>query len=162
MRRKKSRAKRRLVRSTADDAADAEMMDPGPSESVAEAAEDGNKGEKDIGREFDCFKEEFEEVENVVSAVMLMDKIIQQNQLQKSDDSENESNFEINDVNGCENGEKSDDLEVGLKCGEFEKTMEEGGVGGNNLNSNNEVIDVDSGDEIENGEEAKIHQNSGT
>ncbi|XVF50686.1 hypothetical protein PTKIN_Ptkin04bG0122100 [Pterospermum kingtungense] len=149
MRRKKSRAKRRIVRSTAGDSVDAELNDPGPPENVADAAE-----------VFDCFKEEFEAVENVVSAVMQMDTIIQQNQLEKSDDLENKSTLEISPVNGLEHGEKTNDLDVGFKCGELEETVVEGSVEGNNLNLNNEVSDVDSGNQIQNGEETKVHQNA--
>ncbi|XWS61035.1 hypothetical protein CRYUN_Cryun07bG0091200 [Craigia yunnanensis] len=176
MRRKKTRAKRRVVRSSKEDAVEVEMKDPGPSENVAETAEAGNKREKDIDREFDCFKEEFEEVENVVSAVIEMDTIIQQNQIKNGGYVvENKSNFELNAVNGLEDSEKSDNLnavngledneksdnsDVGLNCSKFEETMEEGSVRGKTLNSNIEVIDVDSGNEIENGEGAKVHENA--
>ena len=46
------------------------MKDPGSSKNVVEAAKAGNERQKDIDREIDCFKEEFEEVDNVASAVM--------------------------------------------------------------------------------------------
>ncbi|XVE58685.1 hypothetical protein DITRI_Ditri04bG0188700 [Diplodiscus trichospermus] len=161
MRRKKGRAKRRAVRSIEEEAVEVEMEDPVPSENVMQAAKAGNKGGKDIDREFDCFKEEFEEVENVVSAVMEMDTIIQQNQIKNGGNVvENESNSEMNDVKGLEDSEKSDDLDVSLKYGEFEETMEEGSGGVKILNTNIEVSHVDSGNEIEIGEEAEVHENA--
>ncbi|OMO85867.1 hypothetical protein CCACVL1_09951 [Corchorus capsularis] len=102
MRRKKSRAKRRVVKATEEDeddvvpAVEIEMKDTEPAKIVPEASKAGNERKKEIDREIVMsFKEEFEEVENVVSAVMEMDAMIQQNRIK-------------NDVeNVIENGEEA-------------------------------------------------------
>ncbi|EOY22952.1 RNA-binding (RRM/RBD/RNP motifs) family protein [Theobroma cacao] len=130
---------------------------------VLKVAEAGNEKEKDTDREIDCFREEFEEVDNVVSAVMGMDAIVQQSKIKngghlvenKSNFSENICKFETNAGNVLEDSEKSDDFYVSLKCSIIEETMEEGRVRGKNLNPSIEVYGVDSENEIENGEEAK-------
>ncbi|XP_021285586.1 heterogeneous nuclear ribonucleoprotein Q-like isoform X3 [Herrania umbratica] len=174
MRRKKSRAKRRVVPSREGDdrdlvpAVEMALIDSGPSNNVLKVAEAGNEREKDTDREIDCFKEEFEEVENVVSAVMGMDAIVQHNQIKngghlvenKSNFSENICNFETNAGNVLEDSEKSDNFDVSLKCSKIEEAMEEGKVRGKNLNPNIDVYAVDSENEIENGEEAKVHANA--
>ncbi|XVF09702.1 hypothetical protein REPUB_Repub07fG0118100 [Reevesia pubescens] len=105
MRRKKSRAKRRVVRSSEEDVVELEVKDQEPWKDVDDAAKAGNERGKDIDREIDCFKEGFEEVENV-------------------------------------------------------ETMGEGNVRAQNFNSNIGVSYVDSGDVIENGEEAKANANA--
>ncbi|KAG4190572.1 hypothetical protein ERO13_A07G039100v2 [Gossypium hirsutum] len=166
MRRKKSRAKRRVARSNEEDTAGVDD-EPGASKDAVEAAEEaGIQSEKDVNQEIDCFKEEFEEVENVVIAVMEMDSIIQQN---SGDVVQIESNFTdgsirkndlCSEVNGVGESEKSDNLDVSVECSKFEEVIEDGTVRGQNLTSNIQVMDVDSGSGIVNGEEAKDHENS--
>ncbi|PPD88009.1 hypothetical protein GOBAR_DD15043 [Gossypium barbadense] len=166
MRRKKSRAKRRVARSNEEDTAGVDD-EPGASKDAVEAAEEaGIQSEKDVNQEIDCFKEEFEEVENVVIAVMEMDSIIQHN---GGDVVQIESNFTdgsirkselCSEVNGVGESEKSDNLDVSVECSKFEEIIEDGTVRGQNLSSNIQVMDVDSGNGIVNGEEAKDHENS--
>ncbi|KAE8721678.1 F5O11.10, putative isoform 1 [Hibiscus syriacus] len=161
MRRRKSRANRRIAPSSDEDEA-------GLSKVAVDAAAGGNnESEKAVNQEIDCFKEEFEEVDNVVSAVMEMDSI-QLDQINNGDDVvENKSNsteaiigkielnLELNSLNGVGESEESDNLDVSLKCSKFE----DGSARGQNLSTNIEVVDVDSGNEIEDGEEAKDHGN---
>ncbi|MBA0789993.1 hypothetical protein Gohar_014668, partial [Gossypium harknessii] len=166
MRRKKSRAKRRVARSNEEDTVGVDD-EPGASKDAVEAAEEaGIQSEKDVNQEIDCFKEEFEEVENVVIAVMEMDSIIQHN---GGDVVQIESNFTdgsirkselCSEVNGVGESEKSDNLDVSVECSKFEEIIEDGTVRGQNLSSNIQVMDVDSGNGIVNGEEAKDHENS--
>ncbi|KAK6250475.1 hypothetical protein SCA6_004480 [Theobroma cacao] len=99
---------------------------------------------------------------------MGMDAIVQQSKIKngghlvenKSNFSENICKFETNAGNVLEDSEKSDDFYVSLKCSIIEETMEEGRVRGKNLNPSIEVYGVDSENEIENGEEAKVHANA--
>ncbi|OMO98053.1 hypothetical protein COLO4_14173 [Corchorus olitorius] len=170
MRRKKSRANRRVVKVTEEDeddvvpAVEIEMKDTEPSKIVPEASKAG-KRKKEIDREIVMsFKEEFEEVDNVVSAVMEMDAMIQQNKINNdvgpvignkllsSDENISEN---INAGNVLEDSQKSNNLDI-VK---IEETSEEENVMGKSLNS---IINPysDSENEIENGEEAKLHANA--
>ncbi|KAE8663304.1 F5O11.10, putative isoform 1 [Hibiscus syriacus] len=154
MRRRKSRAKRRVAPSSVEDEAGLSKV------AVDAAAEAGYESEKAVNQEIDCFK--------VVSAVMEMDSIVQLNQLNNGDDvvenksnstdattGKTELNLEVDALNGPGESAKSDNLDVSLECSKFE----DGSARGQSLSTNIEVTDADSGNEIEDGEEAKDHGN---
>ncbi|GMI95297.1 hypothetical protein HRI_003199000 [Hibiscus trionum] len=161
MRRKKCKANRRVTRWSEDDVAEVDN-ETGPSKIAVEAAGAGNESEKDVNQEIDCFKEEFEEVDNLVSAVIEMDSVIQLNQTKNGDDvvenkskftdasiGKSELNLEVNALNGLGESEKSDYLDVSLENSKFE----DGSI-------NIDATDVDSRNEIENCEEAKGYGNA--
>ncbi|KAL4339635.1 hypothetical protein GQ457_08G035910 [Hibiscus cannabinus] len=173
MRRMKSKANRRVTRSSEEDAAETDN-EAGPPQIAVEAAGAGNDSEKGVNQEIDCFKEEFEDVDNVVNAVIEMDSIIQLNQSKNGGDVvENKSKFTgastgksvlnsevINALNGLGETEKPDSLDISLECSKFEETIEDVSMRGENLSTNIDATDVNSSNEIENCEEAKDYGNA--